>query len=92
VLVLAQFVSARPSQPVRSPPPDMERPLKTARSGGILQIWAGLRVRKLATEAPLRLPVSAGGRWCLVLRSILQRNHEVVAQAVIGPELVEQVS
>ena len=22
--------------------------------------------------------------WCLVLRSILQRNHEVVAQAVIG--------
>jgi hypothetical protein len=43
-------------------------------------------------EAPLLPPVSAGGFWCLVLRSILQRNHEVVAQAVIGPELVEQVS
>ena len=50
MLVLAQFVSARPSQPVRSPPPDMERPLKTARFGGILQIGAGLRVRKLATK------------------------------------------
>jgi hypothetical protein len=44
---------------LRSPPPDMERPLKTARFGGILQIWAGLRVRKLATEAPLWLPVGA---------------------------------
>ena len=60
------FESCRPNQPVRSPPPDMERPLKTARFGGILQIWAGLRVRKLATEAPLRLPVSEGGFWCLV--------------------------
>jgi hypothetical protein len=28
----------------------MERPLKTARFGGILQIGAGLRVRKLATK------------------------------------------
>ena len=49
----------------------MERPLKTARFGGILQRGAGLRVRKLATEAPLRLPVSEGGFWCLVFRSVL---------------------
>jgi hypothetical protein len=54
--LMRKFESCRPSQPVRSPPPDMERPLKTARFGGILQIWAGLRVRKLATEAPLRPP------------------------------------
>ena len=28
---MQRFESRRPSQPVRSPPPDMERPLKTAR-------------------------------------------------------------
>jgi hypothetical protein len=57
----------------------MERPLKTARFGGILQIWAGLRVRKLATEAPLRFPVSKGGFWCLVFRSVLQEFGRAAA-------------
>ena len=42
--------------------------------GGILQIWAGLRVRKLATEAPLRLPVSEGGFWCLVERFVFKAD------------------
>ena len=78
MLVLAQFVGARPSKP--------RAPAAFCRYG-LVSVC-----RKLATEAPLRLSVSAGGFWCLVLRSILQRNHEVVAQAVIGPELVEQVS
>jgi hypothetical protein len=43
-------IPKRSEHPART----LERPLKTARLGGILQMWAGLRVRKLATEAPLR--------------------------------------
>ena len=54
--------------------------MKVARNRAVLRHFAdmtrspcamaGLRVRKLATEAPLRLPVSEGGFWCLVFRSV----------------------
>src|SRR6266702_2755515 len=46
------------SQPVWSPPANIRMPLKTPRHRGISQIWLGLRVRDLATEAPFRPPVS----------------------------------
>ena len=36
----------------------MRTPLKTARYRGISQIWLGLRVRKVAAEAPFHAPVS----------------------------------
>src|SRR5262249_59631398 len=45
------FATSTPLRAVR-------RPLKTARYGGISQIWLGLRVRKVAVGGPGRAPVS----------------------------------
>jgi hypothetical protein len=59
-------VPCRPSQPVRSPPLNMPRPLKTARYRGISQIPLGLRVGNWATEVPFRPLVSEAAFWCLV--------------------------
>src|SRR6516164_8871084 len=49
---ISEFESYMPSQPVRSPPPNMGRPQKTAWYRGISQISLGLRVRSWVTAAP----------------------------------------
>src|SRR6516165_9839570 len=49
---ISEFESYLPSQPVRSPPPNMGRPQKTAWYRGISQISLGLRVRSWVTAAP----------------------------------------
>src|SRR5262249_56751565 len=51
---ISEFESHMPSQTVRSPPPPMPRPLKTARHRGILQTSLSLRVRKVAADAPFQ--------------------------------------
>jgi hypothetical protein len=65
-VVISEFESSQSSHPVRSPPPDMLRPLKIARHRGISEIWLGLRVRKVATEVPIRRFVSEAIFWRLV--------------------------
>ncbi|HVI67315.1 MAG TPA: hypothetical protein VM910_32775, partial [Bradyrhizobium sp.] len=49
---ISEFESSHASQPVRSPPPNMGRPQKTAWYRGISQISLGLRVRSWVTAAP----------------------------------------
>ena len=48
---ISEFESYMPSQPVRSPPPPMPRPLKTARHRGILHSF------------PFWRPISSTDRW-----------------------------
>src|SRR5215510_4522796 len=63
---ISEFESYHLSQPVRSPPPPMPRPLKTARHRGILQTSLSLRVRKVAADAPFQRLVSEAYFWRLV--------------------------
>src|ERR1700738_2518422 len=63
---MQSFESCRPSQPVRSPPANVRRPLKTARYRGILRIPLGLRVGNWAREEAFRRLVSEAVFWCLV--------------------------
>jgi hypothetical protein len=63
---MQRLESCRPSQPVRSPPASMRKPLKTPRYRGISQIWLGLRVRKAATKGLFRLLVSEAYFWRLI--------------------------
>src|SRR6202035_4608559 len=60
------FESCHLSQPVRSPPANKRRPLKTARYRGISQIARALRVGNWATDVPFRPLVSESAFWFLV--------------------------
>ena len=64
---MQRFESCRPKQPVRSPPANVPRPLKTTRYRGISRIWLGLRVGNYATEVLFQALVSEAIFWCLVL-------------------------
>jgi hypothetical protein len=63
---MQSFESCRPSQPVRSPPANNRRPLKTTRYRDISQIPRGLRVGNWATEVLFWPLVSEAAFWCLV--------------------------
>jgi hypothetical protein len=61
-----RFESSQPSQPVRSPPANVRRRIKTALYRGILRIPLGLRVGNWAREEAFRRLVSEAIFWCLV--------------------------
>jgi hypothetical protein len=68
---MQSFESCRPSQPVRSPPANVRRPLKTAQYRVILRISLGLRVGNWAREEAFQRLVSEAVFWCLVLLELL---------------------
>src|SRR5262245_45229616 len=80
---ISEFESYMPSQPVRSPPPPMPRPLKTARHRGILQTSLSLRVRKVAADAPFQRIVSEAYFWRLVVEG--WRTHPSASGAPFLP-------
>jgi hypothetical protein len=82
----------RPSQLVRSQPPNIRMRLRTARHRDISPIWLGLRVRNLATEAPFRPPVSEATFWCLVFDVVCRvegaphRRHPYIPTGMEGQD------
>jgi hypothetical protein len=69
---IPRFESWRPSQPVRSPPANIRRPLKRPPNRGISQMQLRLRVRFLATETVFWSFVSKARFWCLVFDGVSQ--------------------